>query len=455
MHDPHADSMKRPSQHERKGSAAITVKSLNLEAQALRQEVLTLKQTAEDLRRDSGADSDRILIEANERLVLAALHADRIAETAVENLHEATMAGQRDPLTDIANRALMLDRLEHAITVARRHVSLIAVLFIDLDDFKQINDTLGHTVGDETLNAVARRLESVVRASDTVSRYGGDEFVVLLAELTHSYAAAVIAKKMLAALAAPMRVGTQLLSLSASVGIAIFPDDGDNASILIHSADSAMYRSKRRMRGHFGFHKDSADGDQPPELRLAAASPGATPQIVPPHPDQRGMHPAGTTSAVFAELAPAPIHEVTTAAEQLALQARVSKELRSSLTSSATAKELLDQVHTDEPLLQLLIEREVAHISTPAYRSYTSPRIHSVQLLRNETKKTGEFIAVGPDGTLYTVLEFTVTARSGMLDQTRRELTQKSFGLDTGERVTCVNLTDFQIEHMGITLKRC
>jgi len=426
------------------------VESLDREAQALRQEVLTLKQTAEDLRREPGPDTDRILVEANERLVLAALHADRIAETAVENLHEATMAGQRDPLTDTANRVLMLDRLEHAITVARRHVSLIAVLFIDLDNFKQINDTLGHTVGDETLSAVARRLESVVRASDTISRYGGDEFVVLLAELTHSYAAAVIAKKMLAALAAPMRVGTQLLSMSASIGIAIFPDDGDNASILIHSADSAMYRSKRRMRGHFGFHQDSAESDQPPRVE-----PVVTPHISAAHPDQRGTHPVGvTTSTLFAEPAPAPVHDATTVAEQLALQARITTELRSSLTSTTTARELLDQVHTDEPLLQLLIEREVAHISAPAYRSYASPRAHSVQLLRSETKKTGEFIAVGPDGTRYTVLEFTVTARSGMLDQTRREMTQKSFGLATGERLTCLNLTDFQIANTGITLKR-
>ena len=429
----------------------MTVESLDREAQALRQEVSTLRQTAENLRRGAGAETDRILIEANERLVLAALHADRIAETAVENLHEATMAGQRDPLTDTANRVLMLDRLEHAITVAKRHVSLIAVMFIDLDDFKQINDTLGHAVGDETLNAVARRLESVVRASDTVSRYGGDEFVVLLAELTHSYAAAVIAKKMLTALAAPMRVGTQLLSLSASIGIAIFPDDGDNASILIHSADSAMYRSKRRMRGHFGFHKDSAEGDQPPHLEPARCP---LPRVPTAHPDQRGTHPPGETNALFPDPSPEPVPGPTTAGEQRALQARVSKELRSSLTSTTTAKELLEQVHTDEPLLKLLIEREVAHICAPPYRSFSSPRAYPVQLLRNETKKTGEFIAVGPDGTRYTVFEFTVTARSGMLDQTRREMTQKSFGLSTGERLNCVNLTEFQIANTGITLKR-
>jgi len=131
------------------------------------------------------------------------------------------------------------------------------VLFIDLDRFKQINDTHGHAVGDEVLQLVTRRLESAVRDSDTVSRHSGDEFVVLLAEIYSAHDAVPVAEKMLASLALPARIGSHDLSLSASIGIALYPEDGADAATLIQRADAAMYRAKGRGAGAYEFFAET------------------------------------------------------------------------------------------------------------------------------------------------------------------------------------------------------
>ena len=177
-------------------------------------------------------------------------------------LEELTNTSQRDVLTGTPNRALMLDRLESAIALARRRGTRAALFFVDVDRFKQINDTLGHAVGDTVLRLVTRRLESVIRDSDTVSRHGGDEFLVLLAEVSSPNDAALIAAKMLLAIAA--RGPEPLPALSASVGIAIYPEDGQEAALLIANADAAMYRSKKRGRGGFSFHSTPASGSAHP-----------------------------------------------------------------------------------------------------------------------------------------------------------------------------------------------
>jgi len=170
---------------------------LNAQAERVRTELAHLRQDLLDVQRDFNGRLAAQLVEANERLVIAALHADTIAEEAMTNLDELARSSQRDALTDTPNRALMLDRLDSAITLARRRGTRLAVLFLDIDHFKQINDTLGHPVGDQVLQLAARRLESAVRESDTVSRYGGDEFVVLLADMSQPSDAARIAAKML------------------------------------------------------------------------------------------------------------------------------------------------------------------------------------------------------------------------------------------------------------------
>ena len=153
---------------------------------------------------------------------------------------------QHDVLTGLPNRLLLNDRLDQAIATARRHDRSLAVLFLDLDGFKRVNDSLGHAVGDQLLQSVARRLTAGVRGSDTVCRHGGDEFVVLLSEVTCAAGAAFSADKLLAAIATPHRIGDRDLHVTASVGIGVYPADGRDAETLIQYADLALLRSRDR-----------------------------------------------------------------------------------------------------------------------------------------------------------------------------------------------------------------
>jgi diguanylate cyclase (GGDEF)-like protein/PAS domain S-box-containing protein len=160
---------------------------------------------------------------------------------------------QHDFLTDLPNRVLFSDRVANAIALARRHDKQRAVLFLDLDRFKHINDSLGHAIGDKLLQSVAQRLVACVRGSDTVSRQGGDEFVVLLSEIEHAQDAALSAEKMLLALSAPHTITEKELHITASIGISIYPDDGQDAETLIRCADAAMYHAKDKGRNNYQF----------------------------------------------------------------------------------------------------------------------------------------------------------------------------------------------------------
>jgi diguanylate cyclase (GGDEF)-like protein/PAS domain S-box-containing protein len=160
---------------------------------------------------------------------------------------------QHDFLTDLPNRMLFSDRVANAIALARRHGKQRAVLFLDLDRFKHINDSLGHPIGDKLLQSVAQRLVACVRGSDTVSRQGGDEFVVLLSEIEHAEDAALSAEKMLLALSAPHSIAEKELHITASIGISIYPDDGRDAETLIRCADTAMYHAKDKGRNNYQF----------------------------------------------------------------------------------------------------------------------------------------------------------------------------------------------------------
>jgi len=166
---------------------------------------------------------------------------------------QAVYLSQHDFLTDLPNRMLLNDRLTQAIALADRHGQRLAVLFLDLDRFKHVNDSLGHVVGDTLLQSVARRLVTCVRGSDTVSRQGGDEFVVLLSEIAHADDAAASAQKIGAALVAPHEVGDQPLHVTATIGISIYPDDGADAETLIKCADTAMYQAKEGGRNTYRF----------------------------------------------------------------------------------------------------------------------------------------------------------------------------------------------------------
>ena len=184
---------------------------------------------------------------------------------AVIVFHDVTMSralalemahlAQHDILTDLPNRILLKERLTQAIVAAHRNGAGVAVVFLDLDQFKQINDSLSHEIGDKLLRSVAERLTASVRNSDTVSRQGGDEFVVLLSEIKCAADAGITAGKILAALAAPHTIGQHSLHVTVSMGLSTYPEDGDNAEALIKNADSAMYQAKEKGPNNYQFFK--------------------------------------------------------------------------------------------------------------------------------------------------------------------------------------------------------
>jgi diguanylate cyclase (GGDEF)-like protein/PAS domain S-box-containing protein len=168
---------------------------------------------------------------------------------------EMSHMAQHDTLTNLPNRALLQDRLTQAIATASRNDSRIAVLFLDLDGFKHINDSLSHATGDRLLQAVAKRLLAAVRTSDTVCRLGGDEFVILLSEVAHAGDAGVKAGKILSALSAPFEMEQNTLRITGSIGVSTYPEDGQSAELLIRNADLAMYQAKEKGRSNYQFYE--------------------------------------------------------------------------------------------------------------------------------------------------------------------------------------------------------
>jgi len=158
-----------------------------------------------------------------------------------------------DTLTNLPNRTLFLDRLRQEIGAAQREQEIFAVLFLDIDLFKSINDSLGHPVGDRLLQEMARRLVECMRASDTVSRQGGDEFIIILRQIRDAADPAQIARKMLTAMGEPFIIDNQELRVSGSIGIALYPADGEDEATLIKNADAAMYHAKKLGRNNFQF----------------------------------------------------------------------------------------------------------------------------------------------------------------------------------------------------------
>lgn len=159
-----------------------------------------------------------------------------------------------DALTDLPNRLSLNDRLQHAMAYAQRHERLVAVMFLDLDHFKNINDTLGHAVGDSLLQAVAKRLLGCVRECDTVGRLGGDEFTIILTDIKHANDAMIVAQKILEHLCQPFVLQDRELFITASIGVTLYPLDNDSPLELIKNADTAMYRAKDQGRNNYQFY---------------------------------------------------------------------------------------------------------------------------------------------------------------------------------------------------------
>jgi diguanylate cyclase (GGDEF)-like protein/PAS domain S-box-containing protein len=160
---------------------------------------------------------------------------------------------QHDFLTELPNRMLLNDRLTQAISAAQRNAKSLAVLFMDVDRFKRVNDSLGHSVGDQLLQSIGRRLVAGVRNSDTVSRYGGDEFVVLLSEVAHARDVVISARKIVAIMDPTHHIGDIDLRATVSMGISVYPVDGTDAETLLNNADMALIHAKHRGAGKYQF----------------------------------------------------------------------------------------------------------------------------------------------------------------------------------------------------------
>jgi len=350
--------------------ARHTLHVLTTEANRVRADLVRLRRDLVEAQGDFGATKAAQLLEANEQLVMSALHARMLADTAREDLQILTRASQFDELTDTPNRSVMRDRIENAISQARRHSRYVAILFIDLDGFKLINDSLGHAAGDDVLQRVAARLTHSVRDSDTVSRFGGDEFLVLLAEVTGPSDVALVATKILLAL--PDASEDVMSELSASIGIALYPDDGMDPTSLIKFADAAMYRAKRRGGGTFQFHSDpsdvSADSILPAPAR-PLRSIGAVDQNVPGWQlqqvsDLRDANEQLVISAVAAQQIASDAQTVQR--RQIKFLAMVAHELRNPLMPMRTATELLEKARSDDAMLgslQVLLRRQIGYMS--------------------------------------------------------------------------------------------
>jgi diguanylate cyclase (GGDEF)-like protein/PAS domain S-box-containing protein len=195
---------------------------------------------------------DGILVTAAIRDITVRKKAERhLARMMAQISHSA----QHDSLTGLPNRLLLNDRIDQAIALAHRCKCKVAVLFLDLDGFKHINDSLGHSAGDELLRSVAKRLQGCLRAPDTVSHQGGDEFVLLLQDLRKPEDASLVASRVLKAVAGGHSLGKHLLHVTASIGVSLFPDDGLNAETLVMNADTAMYQAKENGRGCYKFFR--------------------------------------------------------------------------------------------------------------------------------------------------------------------------------------------------------
>ena len=308
------------------------------------------------------------VLEANEQLVVAALRNQAEAQAATQSLTDVTRLAELDPLTGLPNRALLQDRFTQAAAVAKRRAGRLALLFLDIDGFKQINDAQGHAAGDQALQVVARRLGKTVRAADTVSRHSGDEFLILLTEVWYAADAAVIATKLLAALCDPMHVGNRDLRLTASVGISLYPDDGESIEALIGHADAAMYRAKHHGPGRFALHGElwSTPPGSPAGSAPAAAL-NAHERALAAHERRHAQLQEANEQLVLAALGAQALQAAAERAQQRQadFMAAVTEELGDPFAPIRMAAAMLGRASDDKVLLprvQALVDQQEARM---------------------------------------------------------------------------------------------
>ncbi len=312
------------------------------------------------------------ILEASELLAVTALHASAAADESRENLERAARPFDVDALTGLPNRALFRDRFSQALAHARRRKSRVAVLFVDLDHFKEINDTHGHAVGDLIIQYVASCLKDAGRDVDTVCRHGGDEFLILLSEVGDAKSAARFAHKVTTVLREPVRIGDSTFAISASIGISLYPDDGEDQEVLIQRADAAMYVAKRNGDGvafASAQHQplsptyDASLTSEPSdpigllEVALAEAQTSLA--------DLKATNARLELDILNAEREQGKANEAKQ--YQSHLLNVVAHELRSSLSPLQSAAEVLSLVRLDPTLMQrleLVLKRQIGHIST-------------------------------------------------------------------------------------------
>ena len=346
--------------------AAEALAQVEAKVAAARAVLVRLLQAQLAIERPTNHLSTAQLIEANEELVVSAVRSQADAATAALALDAALQLAERDVLTHLPNRLLLRDRFERALIAAKRHGGRLALLFLDIDGFKQINDTLGHAAGDAVLQRVAATLLAAVRDGDTVCRYGGDEFVVLLTEVAQAEDAAQVARKLTAALALPTTAGGAPVTLSASIGISIYPDDGLDADTLLGKADAAMYRAKRLDRGGFAWQGQRADAGQAAARAPVAAVPN------PPAAAEQARHLERLRDAnEHLVLAALDARTLQAAAEkarrrQIDLLAVAADELRNPQAPIRLAISMLGRDGGDAPLLpqlQALVDSQASQVS--------------------------------------------------------------------------------------------
>lgn len=309
------------------------------------------------------------LVEVNAKLLVATLRAQTEAQAATRELEGLSRLDKHDVLTGLPSRAQLLDRLAHAIASAKRHGHRLALLFLGLDNFKHVIDTLGLTVGDEVFRLASHAIASSVREGDTVSRHGGDEFLILLDEVSEASDAALVAGKLIAALGAPHHAGGQSVRLAASIGLSLYPDDGEDADTLIARAEAAMRRAKREGLDSVVFHGQAFLCERTLEvhgIELPQETPPRSRSALAENERRHVQIREANEQLILAALDAQELGAATEQAhqQQTAFLGVLAHELRNPLTPIRNAAGLLGHVPTGElPRLQAIIERQVEHMS--------------------------------------------------------------------------------------------
>ena len=308
--------------------------------------------------------------DVNEQLIISAVRAQVDSDKLARELSAFSRAAELDVLTGLPTRAMFLDRMTLALAAARRQLSQLAILFVDLNNFKQVNDALGHAVGDDVLKAAALRLQQAMRETDQICRYGGDEFAILLADVSERSDISAIVQTLVAALGTPIQYGEHVVRLTASVGISVFPDDGPDAAVLLDRADAAMYRVKRSGTAGHGFYEEVVAEWVPMLLRLHGTEQQA--MLAVDAMAEHEVHHAALREAneqlVLAVLSAQAIQRELelTNRRQTEFMGILAHELRNPLAPMSNVAAMLARVQPDHPMLpklQAIIERQVGHMN--------------------------------------------------------------------------------------------